>query len=379
MECVGRGVCSSVWKARRKAGDGGAKGIGPLANNSNDRVECETSSSTASSIMTKESSAAKHYALKLFPLRDPEKRSMLVRELKLLCSFKCDCLVELEGAFVDNEEHGGDSTVTLVLEFMDRGSLDDLACKCGNDGVAGNAIADGGDFRSPTRNLAVSPTIRSAISSPLFRGLSPPTFEKHRNIPEYAVAAIGYQILWGLSYLHYEGVLHRDIKPANVLVSSSGHVKLADFGIVSQRPQSTDDSNNDSLDGTIMNNTVVGTTRYMSPERLRGKPYAKPSDIWGCGLILLELVRGDSPFEDVGSLIELVQTLDECNMVQFIPRSISDGLREILLGCLDHSPDKRMPASVLLSSPWFDLHEIADVDDASVLVKAYLDHAYPPL
>ena len=87
-------------------------------------------------------------------------------------------------------------------------------------------------------------------------------------------------------------------QPANVLVSSSGKVKLADFGIVSQQ-QRTDIND----DGTIMNHTVVGTTRYMSPERLRGKVYTRSSDVWRLRLVLFEVVRGDSPFEDVTSVV----------------------------------------------------------------------------
>ncbi|KAL7537279.1 hypothetical protein ACHAXR_008673 [Thalassiosira sp. AJA248-18] len=335
---------------------------------------------------------------------------MLIRELKLLCSFHCDCLVELEGAFMDNdngdgEEEGGsggggsgDCTVTLVLEFMDRGSLSDLTCGGDNDQDSHcNAHVDDNNLiiGSPNQEAAArhhysttanptTPATTITAPSPLFRGLSPPTAEKHHCkvvVPEYAIAAIAYQILWGLCYLHHEGVLHRDIKPANVLVSSTGRVKLADFGIVSsqQSNNNNDDDDDDTNDETIMNHTMVGTTRYMSSERLRGKPYAKSSDVWSVGLVLLEICRGDSPFEDVSSVVELVQTLDECKMSEFIPDSTSDGLREILLGCLDHSPQKRMPASVLLSSPWFHLHEITDVDDASALMKAYLERAYPPL
>ena len=97
-----------------------------------------------------------------------------------------------------------------------------------------------------------------------------------------------------------------------------------------------------------------------------------------------------------------MQTLDECNMSEYIPESTSDGLQEMLLGCLAHSPreylhlimrlyplfesfflqlsfisikDKRIPASILLSSPWFDFHEISNVDDASSLMMVYLEIA----
>lgn len=100
-------------------------------------------------------------------------------------------------------------------------------------------------------------------------------------------------------------VPQKNTQPANVLVSSDGRVKLADFGIVSQRqPPPTEDDGD--LEGTMaspMNHTVVGTTRYMSPERLRGMPYAWPSDVWSAGLVLLELRRGDSPFEDASSVV----------------------------------------------------------------------------
>ncbi|KAL3826308.1 hypothetical protein ACHAXA_004626 [Cyclostephanos tholiformis] len=169
---------------------------------------------------------------------------------------------------------------------------------------------------------------------------------------------------------------YTDIKPANVLVSSSGQVKLADFGIISQmRPRS---EMLDLVDGTIMNRTVVGTTRYMSPERLRGETYTRSSDVWSVGLLLLEVVRGDSPFEDISSVFELVQTLDECPMSEFVPDSTSVGLREILMGCLDHSPNKRIPAATLLSSPWFQFHDINDVVDASSLMMVYLESADTP-
>lgn len=77
--------------------------------------------------------------------------------------------------------------------------------------------------------------------------------------------------------------------------------------------------------------------------------------------------------------VELVQTLEECSMGDFIPLTASEGLREILLGCFDHSPEKRIPASVLLSSPWFRSHEINEVDDAVALMKVYLDRAFPSL
>lgn len=92
-------------------------------------------------------------------------------------------------------------------------------------------------------------------------------------------------------------MLLTESQPANVLISSSGRVKLADFGIVSQREVQDDET---SLQ---MNATVIGTTRYMSPERLQGKPYTMSSDVWSLGLVLLECLLGASPFEGISSVV----------------------------------------------------------------------------
>jgi len=357
LECIGRGVCSSVWKARRKKG-GECNGDN-TEELRGDVLKTKAVSSNPSKQLDQqheeegneeEEDDEEYYALKIFSMRDPQKRTMLIRELKLLCSTtssnnnnsfnnanasqqgqECECLVELEGAFLDEL----DGTVTLVLEYMNFGSLADLL--------------------SPP-----SSTTPSSSSS---------SSNKHR-MPEYAIASIAYQMIWGLGYLHHEGVLHRDIKPANVLLSSEGRVKLADFGIVS--------NNNFSEDGDGMNETMIGTTRYMSPERLRGQLYNKQADIWSIGLILLECTRGggNSPFEHIFSIVELVQTLDDCiggTMKEYIPDGTSEGLSEILMGCLNHCPEKRMPADVLIGSPWFELNGIECVDDAVVGMKRYLD------
>lgn len=77
-------------------------------------------------------------------------------------------------------------------------------------------------------------------------------------------------------------------------------MKLADFGIVSQKEVSLEKETSDQMSAT-----VIGTTRYMSPERLRGKSYTMSSDVWSLGLVLLECLRGESPFEDISSVVSV--------------------------------------------------------------------------
>lgn len=108
--------------------------------------------------------------------------------------------------------------------------------------------------------------------------------------PNSVLAAISFQLLWGLSYIHFERMVHRDVKPANILMHSDGHVKLSDFGIVAQLT-------------SVPHTTVVGTIRYMSPERLRARQYGSASDVWSVGLVLLECEIGESPWSDITSMV----------------------------------------------------------------------------
>jgi len=261
-------------------------------------------------------SSMEPFALKIFPIRCSSKRDMLVKELRALCKLQCDCLVGLIGAFFDKDD---DPSVTMVLEYMDRGSLEDM--------------------------LAEKPKIGG--------------------IEGKAVASIAFQVLWGLAYLHHEKLCHRDIKPANVLVNSAGQVKLSDFGIASQH-----------VDEKEMNVTVVGTTRYMSLERLRAKPYGLSSDIWSFGLVILECCTGHSPFDDLNSVVELVLTLQDTSAREMIPSTIGAGLRELLRACLQKYPEKRVPANVLIYSPWFANQEIYNLTDAVEATREFIEFKY---
>jgi serine/threonine protein kinase len=138
-------------------------------------------------------------------------------------------------------------------------------------------------------------------------------------------ASVAFQMLWGLSYLHYERILHRDIKPGNVLLHSNGRVKLCDFGIASLSDQS-------------LNTTIVGTSRYMAPERLRALPYGRSSDIWSLGLVLLECITGECPWKESNNIISLVVTVEDTSLDELVPSFLKGDAREFLIGCLHQNP-----------------------------------------
>jgi serine/threonine protein kinase/Tfp pilus assembly protein PilF len=94
-----------------------------------------------------------------------------------------------------------------------------------------------------------------------------------------SVARVGLQVAEALAYAHSEGVLHRDIKPSNLLLDAKGNIWVTDFGLVKA----------EGTQALTEEGDLVGTLRYMAPERLEG--WSDPrSDIYGLGATLYELV-----------------------------------------------------------------------------------------
>ena len=103
------------------------------------------------------------------------------------------------------------------------------------------------------------------------------------SLPAPEAARLVAQIAGALDATHQAGLVHLDVKPANVIVDNSGNAKLTDFGIARAARDSEE-------------RELVGTARYIAPERVEGKPVSARTDVYGLALVAYELLTGEAAF-----------------------------------------------------------------------------------
>lgn len=154
-----------------------------------------------------------------------------------------------------------------------------------------------------------------------------------------SVARIGLQAAEALAYAHHQEVIHRDIKPSNLLIDDDGTVWIADFGLAKTRH---------SVELT-MTGEMVGTVRYMPPERLTGQS-GPAGDLYGLGATLYELVTLQPPFGETDNAELLKQVTDfDPQPPRAIDGTIPRDLETIIVKAMAKRPSDRYPNAAALA------------------------------
>jgi len=230
---------------------------------------------------------------------------LIITEISIMKTSRHESIIEYIDSFAV------DSQLWVVMEFMDGGCLTDIL----------------DEFESVALN-------------------------------EPQIALICKQTLLGLEYIHSLNRIHRDIKSDNILLSSTGSVKIADFGYAAQLTSEK-----------IKRNTIVGTPYWMAPELIRGMDYSHKVDIWSTGIMIMEMAEGNPPYMEHPPLralflittkgIPSLKSQDSWTMEfrQFVERS------------LDLEANNRPEATQLLRHP-FLLRTAEHTELATVIMRA---------
>ncbi|MBN2431985.1 MAG: protein kinase [Acidobacteria bacterium] len=153
-------------------------------------------------------------------------------------------------------------------------------------------------------------------------------------LPLAEALPIALQLAHGLARAHAAGVIHRDIKPGNIMLTSTGDVKIVDFGLAKLTGRSR----------ITRSGTTVGTAAYMSPEQARGRAVDHRTDIWSFGVVLYEMLTGVHPFHSEYEQATIYSILNEDpTPVEVLNPAVSPAVARLVNRCLARSPDERWP------------------------------------
>ena len=181
---------------------------------------------------------------------------------------------------------------------------------------------------------------------------------KHERLTVLQACDIALDIAAALGEAHKAGVVHRDIKPANVIVSATGHVKVADFGIARAIGSAVEQ-------GLTQTGAVMGTATYFSPEQAQGGQPDPRSDLYSLGVIMYEMLAGVPPFVGENAIaIAYKQVHDAPVSLRAKNPEISPAFNAIVMKCLGKDPQRRYANAAALAD---DLRRFVDGKEVAAL------------
>ncbi|WIA31226.1 hypothetical protein OEZ86_001224 [Tetradesmus obliquus] len=176
--------------------------------------------------------------------------------------------------------------------------------------------------------------------------------------PENVARNYTRQLLLGLEYLHSQLIVHRDVKGGNALLTTSGIVKLADFG-ASKIHKAGDggSSSSGSAEGgdacrSVLAQSLRGSACWMAPEVVRGQGYGRKADIWSLGCTVLEMLSGKHPWPDIDNQFAVMLAIHNATQGPPRPPGLSPLANDFLDHCFRMNPNDRSSAEQLLTHAW---------------------------
>uniref|UniRef100_A0A674GSF4 Mitogen-activated protein kinase kinase kinase 4 n=1 Tax=Taeniopygia guttata TaxID=59729 RepID=A0A674GSF4_TAEGU len=166
-------------------------------------------------------------------------------------------------------------------------------------------------------------------------------------LQEHVIRLYSKQITIAINVLHEHGIVHRDIKGANIFLTSSGLIKLGDFGCSVKLKNNTQ-----TMPGEV--NSTLGTAAYMAPEvitRAKGEGHGRAADIWSLGCVVIEMVTGKRPWHEYEHNFQIMYKVGMGHKPP-VPDKVSPEGKDFLCHCLESDPKMRWTASQLLDHPF---------------------------
>jgi predicted Ser/Thr protein kinase len=151
------------------------------------------------------------------------------------------------------------------------------------------------------------------------------------------IVRIGVDVLEALAAAHAEKVIHRDIKPSNIMLMPDGSVKLIDFGLAKNAELAKD---------LTQSNATPGTPGYMAPEQIAGEDATPQSDLFCLGIVLYELLTGQTPFKGKTNTEVAFSILYEAPPdIRDLNPALPEGLSEAIMRALAKDPHERFESA----------------------------------
>ncbi len=201
------------------------------------------------------------------------------------------------------------------------------------------------------------------IVSELLQGATLRDRLTHGPLPLRQAIDVGAQIASGLAAAHEKHLVHRDLKPENIIITTSGIVKILDFGLAKLVEPAAVNQAGSTAPTTppgTQPGVVLGTLGYMAPEQLRGLPADHRADIFSFGAILYEMLAGRPAFQRATSADTMAAVLQEPPAEEaLVGHGVPPVIIRIVERCLEKLPGARFQSTVDLA---FALHGALSAD-----------------